>query len=88
MFLSPIPITRTISAISDPNKRMIPRSPALIKILTSISMPNTVETEEIFSTRKLLVSGFFIVLLTQTPRHTPIPSKESINKGSVNKLLS
>ena len=51
-------------------------------------MPNTVEIEEIFSTRKLLVSGFFMVSLTQTPRHTPIPNKEIINKGSVNKLLS
>ena len=51
-------------------------------------MTNTVEIEEILSTRKLLVSGYFMVSLTQTPRHTPIPNKEIINKGSVNKLLS
>ena len=45
---------RDSKAITEAIKRIMPRSPALIKILTSISKPNTVAIDEIFTNMKLL----------------------------------
>ena len=78
-------MSKIIKEINDPNKRTIPRSPAFIKMLMSISNPNKVDIVERFSTNRffLLDSSSFNVSLSQIARQAVIPRRDIINNGSV-----
>ncbi len=81
------PTIRTKKAIMEPIKRIIPKSPAFIKILYSIINPNKVATVDIFLVMKFSSSEDLIVSFIQKMTHEDIPITESIKIGSDNKPI-
>ena len=65
LFLRSIPISKTIKAIIEPINRMIPRSPALRNMLTSIKRPKIVEIVERFLIRKVSSTPSLTVCIIQ-----------------------